>query len=83
MSNNDESSMAKGRLCRAQGMIDYRRQKLTDDRTQEHQLKHLRAEISCIEYLMEKAKEQLDADGVDYEGYENYGRELEARRKEQ
>lgn len=81
--SNDQSSLAKGRLCRAQGMIDYRQAKLRDPNTQEHQLKHMRAEVQAIEYLMELAKQQLDADGVDYEGYENYGRELEARRKEQ
>lgn len=81
--SNDASSLAKGRLCRAQGMIDYRRNKLSDPNTQEHQLKHMRAEIACLDYLMDMTKEKLDADGVDYEGYENYGRELEARRKEQ
>lgn len=81
--SNDESSLAKGRLCRAQGMIDFRQQKLRDPNTQEHQLKHMRAEIAALDYLMDKAKEQLDTDGVDYEGYENYGRELEARRATQ
>lgn len=81
--SNDASSLAKGRLCRAQGMIDYRKQKLNDERTEDHQLKHLRAEIAALDYLMDMTKEKLDADGVDYQGYENYGRELEARRKEQ
>lgn len=82
MSNNP-STLAKGRLCRAQGMIEYRHRKLQDPETLEHQLRHMRAEIDSLEYLMGKAKEQLDTEGVDYEGYENYGRELEARRKEQ
>lgn len=90
MSDQNKVTEAKARLCRAESLIAFKEARINGEDKNPNVLPlsdsakhHWKQEVQAIKYLMVKAKEQLDAEGIDYSGYENFGRELQDSRSTQ